>query len=128
MLHGSNVNPRIGLRKVLVKEMHAASHQQERERESLGFIVPVDYLQARVAAVALTVSYNYCINGAPMPSRSLCHLMSIIIIVCVCIYIYIYIYIYPVGKDFDGLLLIVTTVKAFGLWVFRIHNNEGGCM
>ena len=77
MLHGSNVNPRMWLRKVLVKEMHAASHHQERA--SLGFIVPVDYLQARVAAVALTVSYN-CINGAPTPSRSLCHLMSIIIV------------------------------------------------
>jgi hypothetical protein len=81
-----------------------------------------------VAAVALTVSYNYCINGAPMPSRSLCHLMSIII-VCVCVYIYIYIYIYiQWEKDFDGLLLIITTVEAFGLWVFRIHNDEGGCM
>lgn len=32
---------------------HAAAHQ-----ESLGIIVPVDYLQARVAAVALTVLYN----------------------------------------------------------------------
>lgn len=71
-----------------MKEMHAASHHQERA--SLGFIVPVDYLQARVAAVALTVSYN-CINGAPTPSRSLCHLMSIIIV---------YIYINSVGKGF----------------------------
>ena len=115
MLHGSNVNPRMWLRKVLVKEMHAASHHQERA--SLGFIVPVDYLQARVAAVALTVSYN-CINGAPTPSRSLCHLMSIIIV---------YIYINSVGKGFRW-TIIITTVEAFGLWVFRIHNDEGGCI